>query len=163
MSVNSFLTLKTFNILLIWPKQKEWSQTELFSNQWESIILCFSPHFSHLLRGPRDSTERTQDWNPYCVWSYSYFLMQHGLYLGGLSGARVYVQRALEWNTGPVPGWELKHPKMFYYFPCVLHFASSIISNTYVGLFLFFLLLILSGPLWYSRANSEWPDHWGEL
>lgn len=66
--------------------------------------LCFSPHFSHLLRGPRDSTERTQDWNPYCVWSYSYFLMQHGLYLGGLSGARVYVQRALEWNTGPVPG-----------------------------------------------------------
>lgn len=32
--------------MLIWPKQKEWSQTELFSKQWESIPICVFPPIS---------------------------------------------------------------------------------------------------------------------
>lgn len=64
-------------------------------------MILFS-HFSHLLWGPWDSTKWQQDWNTDCVWSHCHFLLQHRIYLGGLSGTGVYVQWALEWNTGPV-------------------------------------------------------------
>lgn len=69
-------------------------------NVW--FFLIYS-HFSHFLWGPWHSTERQQDWNAYCVRSNCHLLLQHGLHVGGLSSQRVYVQRALEWNPGPVP------------------------------------------------------------
>lgn len=78
---------------------RDWTNMTLFS------------YLSHLLRGPRDSTERQQDWNIDRVRSHCHFLLQHRLYPGGFPGARVYVQRTVEWNTGPVSRWEPQHPK----------------------------------------------------
>lgn len=70
----------------------------LYSRDWICCLL-----YSHLLQGPWDSTKWQQDWNTDRLWSHCHFLLQHRVYLGGLSGTRVYVQWPLERNSSPVP------------------------------------------------------------